>query len=677
MKKIMMIVILSLISFISIPMFQINADDSFYENEYPYDTYTVDYEGNLTFTQTAYTPVGVLNRNVELLNPEDLYIKDDLVYIADTGNHRIAVLDYSGNLIREIGLDNLDKPTGVFVSETNYVYVADKNNQAVYKYDLVGNLINTFDRPTEPLFGENSPYTPIKVVVGSGENIYVIGDGSTSGVIQLNYDGSFLGYFGVNLSDKSFLEKVADLFVVKGEFARNTPPSPTNITISNKSLVYTSTPNTVNALKKLDVSGNNILTTVNYNDEQSIVDISVDSNGYLYSIYDDGFIAEYDPNGNLLFAFDVMSSSSNILGLIQSPSSIQVDDYQNIFVLDMGNSEVITYQPSSFTNLVHNAIDLYNEGNYEESKVLFEEILKQNDNFALAHSALGKSYYQEGQYQESIDEYYMANNVDGYSLTFWKIRDLWLKDNLSLIFVLILAVVFVSVVVKQLNKRTSVFNGINYSISTYKKKKSVRRFSLIFYILKHPIDAVYEMKREKRSNVLTASIFLVVLFIEYLLLLKYTGYIFNGNSDNIHLGIETSKFFGVILLFIFSNYLISTLYDGEGWLKQVFIVVIYALSPIIVFLPFYIVLSNFLTLNEVILLQVFSFFIISYTCVLIFIGIREVHNYEIKETFKNILLTIFTMFLIVLICFIVYVFGSQLIDFLVSWVKEVFFRVFK
>ncbi len=677
MKKMMIIAILSLITFISIPMVQVNAENDFYENEYPYDTYTVDYEGNLTFTQTAYTPVGILNRNVELFNPEDLYIKDDLVYVADTGNHRIAVLDYSGNLVREIGLDELDKPTGVFVSETDFVYVADKGNQLVYKYDLTGNLINTFGRPGEPLFGQNSPYTPIKVVVGSGENIYVIGDGSTSGVIQLNYDGSFLGYFGVNLSDKSFLEKVADIFVVKGEFAKNTPPSPTNITISNKSLVYTSTPNTINALKKLDVNGNNILTSVNYNDEQSIVDISVDKNGYLYAIYDDGFIAEYDPNGNLLFAFDVMSSSSNILGLIQYPSSIQVDDYQNIFVLDMGNSEIITYQPSSFTNLVHSAIDLYNEGNYEESKVLFEAILKQNDNFALAHSALGKSYYQEGQYEESLDEYHMANNIDGYSLTFWKIRDIWLKDNLSLIFILMLSLLAITVLVKQVNQRTPIFSGINSSVSSFKKKKSVRRFSLVFYILKHPIDAVYEIKREKRSNVPTALILLLVLFVEYLILLNYTGYIFNVNNENINLGIEMSKFFGVVLLFIFSNYLISTLYDGEGWLKQVFVVIIYALSPIIVFLPFYIILSNFLTLNEVILLQVLSFFIVSYTLILVFIGVREVHNYEIKETFKNILLTVFTMFLIVLICFIVYVFGSQLIDFLVSWVKEVFFRVFK
>lgn len=658
-------------------MIQVKAENSLYENEYPYDTFTVDYEGNLTFTQTAYTPVGILNRDIELANPEDLYIKDDLVYVADTGNHRVVVLDYSGNLIRVIGLDDLDKPTGVFVSESNFIYVADKGNQSVYKYDLSGNFISTFNKPIEPLFGKTSPYIPLKVVVGRGENIYVIGDGSTSGVIQLNYDGSFLGYFGVNLSDKSFLEKVADIFVAKDEFAKNTPPSPINITINDKSLVYTATPNTVDALKKLDVNGNNILTTVNYNETQNIVDLSVDSNGYLYAIYDDGLIVEYDPNGNLLFAFDVMKNNSNILGLIQSPSGIQVDQYQNIFVLDMGNSEIVTYQPTKFTDLVHSAIDLYNDGKYDESKVLFEAILKQNDNFALAHSALGKSYYQENQYKKSLEEYYMANNIDGYSLTFWKIRDLWLKENLSWIFSLVLAIMLISFVVKTVNKRTLVFNNFNHRITSIKNNKHFRRFSLIFYILKHPIDAVYEIKREKRSNVITAFILLCVLFVEYLLLLKFTGFIFNTYSSNIHLGIESVKFFGAIMLFVFSNYLISTLYDGEGWLKEVFIVVVYALSPIIIFLPFYIILSNIITLNEIILLQILAFYIITYTLILIYVGIREVHNYEIKETFKNILLTIFTMFIIVLICFIIYVFSSQLIDFLVSLLKEVFFRVFK
>ncbi|MBU1145564.1 MAG: DUF1282 family protein [Firmicutes bacterium] len=677
MKKILIVINLMLLCFLFIPSSFVLADTVFYENEYPYDTFTVDYEGNLTFTQTAYTPVGVLNRDVVLLNPEDLYVKDDLVYIADTGNHRVVVLDYSGNVILEIGADVLNQPTGIHVSLEDYLYVADKGNQLVYKFDLDGTLIRTFGRPTEPLFGSGSPYVPIKVVVGSGENIYVIGDGSTSGVIQLNYDGSFLGYFGVNLSNKSVIERIADLFVLPGEYARNMPPSPTNIAINPKSLVYTSTPNTMYALKKLDVNGNDILTASNYNVEQNVVDLTVNTEGYLYGIYDDGLIVEYDPSGNLLFAFDVMKSNSNVLGLIQSPSAIQIDDYNNLFVLDMGKNEVVVYQPSSFATLVHEAIDMYNQGKYLESTLLFESILDQNNNFALAHSALGKAYYQDELFDKALEEYLLANDLPGYTETYWKIRDIWLKDNLSLVFSLILGFIFVFQIVKVVNKKTQVFATVNHQSKRFFSLPSVRKFTLIFYVTKHPIDAYYEIKRKKRSDVLTSVIILLVLFIEYLCLLKFTGFVFNHYADNINLFFEAIKFFGVIGLFIFSNYLIATLSDGEGWLKDVFIASVYALSPLLLGIIPLIILSNILTLNESVLYDLFLYFIIIYTLVLVFLGIKEIHNYEIKETIKNLLLTIFTMFIIILILFIIYVFGSQLWDFISSWTKEVFFRVFK
>jgi hypothetical protein len=230
--------------------------------------------------------------------------------------------------------------------------------------------------------------------------------------------------------------------------------------------------------------------------------------------------------------------------------------------------------------------------------------------------------------------------------------------------------------VKQVNKKTDVFVTVNSKISSIKARPDYRRFSLLFFMMKHPIDASYEIKHEKRSNILTACILLVILFIEYLLYLRYTGFIFTGAEIQIRLGMEALKFFGVILLFIFSNYLIATLSDGEGFLKDVFISVIYSLAPAIIFLPVYIILSNVLTLNELIILQILGFVMISYTLTLVFVSIKEIHNYEISQTFKNLFMTLFTMLIIGLIGFIVYVFGSQLSGFLESFIKEVLFRVF-
>ncbi len=64
-----------------------------------------------------------------------------------------------------------------------------------------------------------------------------------------------------------------------------------------------------------------------------------------------------------------------------------------------------------------------------------------------------------------------------------------------------------------------------------------------------------------------------------------------------------------------------------------------------------------------------------WTGILIFLAVKEIHNYEIKETVKNLLMTIFTVTIIVLIGFILYVFGAELFDFVVSWVKEAINRV--
>jgi len=676
MKKKALVIALFLLLVACIPLPLAAADATYYQDDTPYITQTVDYQGNLTSTKTAYRPLGVFSAAGILDDPQDLTIDDDRVYVADAGHGRVAVLDYDGVLVASIGDGVLDNPTGLHVSDDGFLYVADKALQSVFKFDLGGVLLETYTRPTEPLFGAASSFIPTKVAVGAGENIYVIGEGSTSGVIQLNYDGSFLGYFGVNLSNKPFLQRIADWFVQTGEYADTTPPSPTNIAISSQSLVYTATPFTADALKKLDINGNNILTTVNYNDEQSIVDLSVNDAGYVVAIYDDGLIVEYDPSGNMLFAFNVELASAEILGLVRVPTGIEIDEHGYLFVTDGQMDRVLVFEPTAFANLVHAAIDRYNEGSYADSRALFEEIVRQNANFALAHSALGKAYYQEGRIAEALEEYFLANDRGGYSETYWKIRDAWLKDNLSTVFTVLLVLIAVVFALRIVDRRTPAFARLHEAAKRIGGNPAVRRFTLVFDILRHPINTYYEIKREHRATVGSATAILVVLFAEYLLLLATAGYLFNPYAESINLGFEIAKFFGVIGLFVFTNYLVSTLSDGEGWLKDIYIAIVYALSPLVLGLVPYILFTNVATQNESVLVDLFSGVMIVWTAILVFLAIKEIHNYEIGETVKNLLMTAFAMLILVLIAFILYVFGSQLADFVLSWLKEVANRVF-
>jgi len=676
MKKVLCLILSSLTVLAFLPTFSVSADTAFWRDHYPYSTYTVDYEGNLTFTQTAYVPLGTIHDSGLLSNPQDLFVRDGKIYVADTGNSRIAVFDYQGTLQAQIGTGILQDPTGVYVTPEGRIYVADKGTALVYRFDADGTLLRTFGRPVEPLFGTQSLYVPIKVVVGAGDNIYVVGDGSTSGVIQLHYDGTFLGYFGVNLSAKSLLQKIAEVFVNPDEYAASTPPSPTNIAINEQSLVYTSTPNTDAALKKLDVNGNNILTTQNYNSENDVVDLSVNALGYLYAVYDDGLVVEYDPAGNLLFAFDVQSAAASVVGQIKNPTAIAVDEAGRLFLLDGTAGSVVAYAPTDFAELVHLAIGHYHRGEYRESTDLFTSILAQNANFALAHAALGKAYYQAGDYTAALTEFRLANDPAGYSETYWKIRDGWLKANLGWIFGALLAVWLLSAVLRRVDRRTTAFSGIHRTLSQLGNRAGVRRYTLAAHVMKHPVDASFQIKRLHRGTVGSATVFLAVLFIEYLITIRFTGYLFNGYAESVNLPAEAAKFFGIIGLFVFSNYLISTLSDGEGWLKDVYVGTVYSLSPLLFgWIPL-VLLSNVLTLNETVIYQIISAVLYGWTGILLFLSTKEIHNYEINETIKNLLMTLFTMGIIILIGFIVYVFGTQLVNFLGAWWKEVINRVF-
>lgn len=673
MKKLFILFITSLL-FLSIPN-AVKADTTYYRDGSPYQTYTVDFEGKLTPTQTAYQPVGVFNRDRVLNAPADLHIANNLVYVADAMNKRVAVFDFSGVLTQTITHPSFSNPQGVFANQ-EAIYVADKGAQAVFKFALDGTFIRQFMKPTEPLFGSNSVFVPMKVAVGRGENIYVISDGSTSGVIQLNFDGSFLGYFGVNLASKPFLQRLADLVVITDRYAKTTPPSPTNIAINEQSLVYTATPLTDQALKKLDINGNNILTTSNYNPTKNVVDLTVDARGYLYAIYDDGLVVEYDPDGNLLFAFNILQANLEILGLVMVPSGIAVDELGYIYVTDQLKNRIVVLEPTEFNRLVHRAIDAYNEGGYLESKLLFERVTRQNANFALAHSALGKAYYQEGLIDQARYEYRLANDRSGYSEAFWKIRDQWLKANLSVVFTLLLIGFAVMTTLKQIAKRTPVFALIQHQVKDVLNHPIVRQYSLVFQMLKRPLHSFYEIKRTKRATVLSASVLLGILFILYLAMKIGVGYLFNPYPDTLNLVLEAATFFGFIGLFVLANYLISTLSDGEGWLKDVYIATVYSLAPLLIHLIPYILLTNVATLNETILVRLYEFVLIVWTLVLVYLSIQEIHNYEIKETLKNLLMTFFAMFIIILIGFILYVFGSQLLSFIQSYLEEVWNRVF-
>jgi hypothetical protein len=131
----------------------------------------------------------------------------------------------------------------------------------------------------------------------------------------------------------------------------------------------------------------------------------------------------------------------------------------------------------------------------------------------------------------------------------------------------------------------------------------------------------------------------------------------------------------LIVLWNAANYLISTISDGEGRISDVVIGSAYSLFPYVLFALPIALISNVLSANEVFVYTFSLNLMWFWTGLMLFIMVKEVHNYSVSETIRNILLTIFTMALFVLTGYILYVLFNQLFDFINAIIQEARLRV--
>ncbi|WP_417899017.1 YIP1 family protein [Bacillus haimaensis] len=646
----------------------------------PYKTETVSSEGDIIETQTAYIPVSLFGSNSEIVNPEDVYIdENNNVYVADSGTKKVTKFDENGKKLLEVGEGQLAQPTGVYVDHNQEIYVADYKNEKVFRFSQEGEMIQEYGRPDSPLFGTRSPYKPQKVTVDKRGNLYIIGEGSNNGIIQIGQDGTFLGFFGVNRTQSSLMSVVQDALTTEGQKSRmflKVPPAPTNIAIDEKGLVFTVTAGTkFEVIRKLNIAGSNILPS-DISDTTNLRDISVGPLGNFFVLENNGRIYEYDSYGNLLFIFGGKDDGTNRLGLFKDPTGISVDNLGRLLVTDRERGTIQMLEPTAFAEMMHGGISLYAEGLYVESGKYWSEVLRLNSSIGLAHYAMGEAYYKQQQYDEALESFKIVNSKEGYSNSFWEIRNIWMQEHLSKVFAVIIGLFAIRASVLYVDKKKGILTQPRKRWKRIKAKTLISELLFLVNFLKKPVDSFYYVKRVRKVSLLSATILYFVLFVEYLMMKYFTGFIFRGsNADQINFAFELVTLFLPILLFIVSNYLVSTISDGEGRFRDIYIGTIYSLAPYLVFIIPVTLLSNALTLNEAFLYTFSMQVMIGWSLVILFIMVKEIHAYEFFETVRNILITIFCMIIIVLVCFIIYVLMDQVVDFVTAIIQEVILRV--
>ena len=130
------------------------------------------------------------------------------------------------------------------------------------------------------------------------------------------------------------------------------------------------------------------------------------------------------------------------------------------------------------------------------------------------------------------------------------------------------------------------------------------------------------------------------------------------------------------LVLCVSNWALSTLFDGKGRLRDIYMAMCYALLPyILIQLPL-ILISHIISFDEAAYYQVLGSVSIIWCLFLVFVGLMQVHDYTPGKT---IIFLFFTVFGALVILFLILVFFSLLSDaigFFVSLYREVAFRLY-
>lgn len=527
------VLIASLMLSVCIPSFALTINNSISDN------YVYNYEGDAVEAPVAYNPIRVITAgNLGLnqpLDPSDLFVDDEgYLYVVDCANNQILILDdnyeiayqineltdsedykipelwaYVVDATGEAHIDDemakysrkrFNNPKGIYVKD-GLLYVADTQNRRIVVCDKEGSVKNVIQGINISVIS-NYIFKPLKVVIDLTGNMEIIAYSVNRGLVEVDEDGNFRGFFGsppVSYNLDEWFWRLIATDAQKKQLTKYVPTEYSNITMDNRGFIY-STISTIDGFElmsaifsnsvsgatapvsKLSPSGSDVLQRLGEfppagdlkfdpMDSTQIVDCAVDMVSGRYTILDSnsGRFFTYDPSGEFLYMAGGYGSQ---YGNFRNASSI-VYRGEQIIVGDTSNDSLTVYETTDYAKLINSAVAANTAGEFALAADLWKEVLKYNSNMYIAYVGLGKaemrvamSYTSDDperleHYQSALDWYELGFEKENYSKAFKQLRTQEISDNFTLIMICFIVLVVGLIVL--------------YYVSKNKKSKKQRR----------------------------------------------------------------------------------------------------------------------------------------------------------------------------------------------------------
>ena len=206
-------------------------------------------------------------------------------------------------------------------------------------------------------------------------------------------------------------------------------------------------------------------------------------------------------------------------------------------------------------------------------------------------------------------------------------------------------------------------------------QQSVQGIRFAKYVIFHPFKGFWDLKREKRGNVWAATLILLGLVLLLIARRQFTGTIINNNDPlTMNLLLQFTYVFLPFIVWCAANWAITTLMDGEGSFRDIYITSAYALVPVVVLNVPMVLLSNVLIEEEMTFYHLMDTVSILWAVFLILIGIMTVHQFSMPKTIGTICIAVVCMAVIMVLVLLFFTMLQQIVNFCKIMLFELFQR---
>ena len=674
-----------------------------------------------------YYSEGIRFGNLSLQLASDMVAdKDGNLYVVDKANNRIVVLNkrdfkvigVMGEYVDEYGkAQSLKSPSGVYVTnpdkmvnaDTAEIYVCDTLNKRIVVFNDKYEYSRTIEEPESALLDDDD-FELNAIAVDIYGRIFAVSHNCHEGVMVMSKEGNFTGFIGAQKVTVDPIQQLWNKYFKTAEQRleeqKELPVPFNNITVDDNGFVYvtinftepgdlknqlasiTEKESGFSPVKKLnstgveimkrngffDPGGEVVLSTAGATPEDlsKIIDVAIGNEGS-WSLLDNkrSRVFTYDSNGNLLFAFgdkgDQVGNGENYVAMTYQI----IDGVYNLVLLDNTATgyKIIVYHPTEYCDTIMSALRNENIHNHSATIDDWREVLTRNNNFDLAYIGIGKALYHLGDYDGAMEMLSSAYETDYYAKAFAEKRKQILGKWMIPIIIGVIAilVLFFKFLgwAKKKNKATALKVG---------KKTFGEELIYICHLVFHPFDGFWDLKHEKRGSVRAATTILAVTIFAFFYQAIGQGYMFNPRGDYSTVFLQVIAVLVPVLLWVVANWCLTTLFDGEGSLKDIYIATCYSLAPLPLFVTLSTILSNVFTTAEGSMVTLLVTIGYIWVGLLLFFGMSVTHDYSLGKNFITVLGTIVAM---VVIMFIAILFSSlviKMITFIIAIVSEIFGR---